>query len=151
MTNEDFIQCERPYFKSYEDFKQWVKIWDEYIDFYEKQKSEENASESQIAPEYSRDKNEIKQFYFVNKKTKQNPIQPEYYKSKLGVDCIDVIGDVLGIEGFRGFCLGNAIKYIYRAGKKNNELEDLSKATWYMNRYIATKLGIDKEDAKSQI
>ena len=102
MTNEDFRQCERPYFKSYEDFKQWVKIWDEYIDFYEKQKSEENASENPVAPECSRDKNKIKQFYFVNKETKQNPIQPEYYKSKLGVDCIDVIGDVLGIEGFRG-------------------------------------------------
>ena len=149
MTNEDFRQCERHYFNLDEDFKQWVKIWDDHVDFCEKQKSEENASESPVALECSR--NKIKQFYFVNKKTKQNPIQPEYYKSKLGVDCIDVIGDVLGIEGFRGFCLGNAIKYIYRAGKKNNELEDLSKATWYMNRYIETKLGISKEDAKSLI
>lgn len=148
MTNEDFRQYERPYFESYEDLKRWVKIWNEYIDFCEKQEDENNASENSEAPEDTQDKGKIKQFYFVNKKTKHNPIQPEYYKSKLGIDCIDVIGDVLGVEGFRGFCLGNAIKYIYRAGKKNNELEDLSKATWYMNRYIATKLGIDKEDAK---
>lgn len=64
MTNEDFRQCERPYFNLDEDFKQWVKIWDEHLDFCEKQKSEENASESPVAPECSRDKNKIKQFYF---------------------------------------------------------------------------------------
>lgn len=43
-----------------------------------------------------------------------------------------------------GFCLGNAIKYISRAGKKKDngrdiaekEIEDLQKAIWYINRRI---------------
>lgn len=37
-----------------------------------------------------------------------------------------------------GFCLGNAIKYIARAGKKDptKEIEDLEKASWYVNRRI---------------
>lgn len=37
-----------------------------------------------------------------------------------------------------GFCLGNAIKYISRAGRKdpNKEIEDLRKAVWYLNRRI---------------
>lgn len=43
-----------------------------------------------------------------------------------------------------GFCLGNAIKYISRAGKKQDsdktvrekEIEDLQKAIWYINRRI---------------
>lgn len=35
-----------------------------------------------------------------------------------------------------GFCLGNAIKYISRAGKKGNRIEDLKKAAWYINREI---------------
>jgi hypothetical protein len=35
-----------------------------------------------------------------------------------------------------GFCLGNVIKYISRAGKKGNRLEDLEKAKWYLNREI---------------
>lgn len=37
-----------------------------------------------------------------------------------------------------GFCLGNAIKYISRAGKKDpsKEVEDLNKAIWYINRRI---------------
>ena len=34
--------------------------------------------------------------------------------------------------------LGNAVKYICRAGKKNPDktVEDLQKAVWYLNRYI---------------
>lgn len=35
-----------------------------------------------------------------------------------------------------GFALGNAVKYICRAGKKTSELEDLKKAAWYLNRRI---------------
>ena len=37
-----------------------------------------------------------------------------------------------------GFCLGNAIKYIARAGKKDptKEVEDLNKAKWYIERRI---------------
>jgi hypothetical protein len=37
-----------------------------------------------------------------------------------------------------GFCLGNVVKYISRAGRKtgSSELEDLKKAQWYLNREI---------------
>lgn len=38
-----------------------------------------------------------------------------------------------------GFCLGNAVKYIARAGKKDpaKTVEDLEKAVWYLNHEIA--------------
>jgi hypothetical protein len=37
-----------------------------------------------------------------------------------------------------GFCLGNTVKYISRAGKKTPDaLEDLKKALWYLNREIS--------------
>lgn len=38
-----------------------------------------------------------------------------------------------------GFCLGNAVKYLARAGKKPGaaEVEDLEKARWYLDRHIA--------------
>lgn len=36
-----------------------------------------------------------------------------------------------------GFCLGNAVKYISRAGHKGDALEDLRKARWYLDREIA--------------
>jgi hypothetical protein len=58
---------------------------------------------------------------------------PAHYK--LGaVEVIDAI------EAWSlGFCLGNAVKYIARAGKKNPAklVEDLEKARWYLDREIA--------------
>lgn len=57
---------------------------------------------------------------------------PKYYQGKIEV--IDFIED----KGL-GFNLGNCVKYISRAGKKNPEkfLEDLEKARWYLNREIS--------------
>jgi hypothetical protein len=34
------------------------------------------------------------------------------------------------------FCLGNAVKYISRAGKKDDLVQDLKKAQWYIDRKI---------------
>ena len=34
------------------------------------------------------------------------------------------------------FCLGNAMKYIWRAGEKGDAIEDLQKAMWYLDREI---------------
>ena len=34
------------------------------------------------------------------------------------------------------FCLGNAVKYILRAGKKDDITQDLEKAIWYLNRKL---------------
>lgn len=50
------------------------------------------------------------------------------------IEVIDFIED----KGF-DFCLGNAIKYISRAGKKDpdKKIEDLQKAIWYINREIS--------------
>ena len=47
------------------------------------------------------------------------------------IECIDVTEHM-------GFCLGNAVKYIWRAGIKSEEktVEDLEKAIWYINRHI---------------
>ena len=36
-----------------------------------------------------------------------------------------------------GFCLGNVVKYLARAGKKGALVEDLKKARWYLDREIA--------------
>ena len=43
------------------------------------------------------------------------------------------------------FYLGNVIKYISRAGKKGEQLEDLKKARWYLDRKIA-RMEIAKGD-----
>jgi hypothetical protein len=42
------------------------------------------------------------------------------------------------IEAWKlGFHLGNLLKYVNRAGKKGDALEDLKKAQWYLNREIS--------------
>ncbi len=46
-----------------------------------------------------------------------------------------------------GFCLGNTVKYISRAGKKDVLLQDLKKARWYLDREIAAQ---DPEAARLQ-
>lgn len=49
-----------------------------------------------------------------------------------------------------GFCLGNAAKYISRAGKKPgaDALEDLRKARWYIDREIAAREASESRDAQ---
>ena len=55
---------------------------------------------------------------------------PDHYCSHpSGVECIRIT------EHF-DFCIGNAIKYLWRAGLKADRLEDLEKAQWYINREI---------------
>jgi Tfp pilus assembly protein PilF len=58
---------------------------------------------------------------------------PEHYRSQGGLEAINVI------ESFSlNFHLGNAVKYILRAGKKDNEIQDLRKAMWYLKRQLNT-------------
>ena len=60
---------------------------------------------------------------------------PSHYQGN-GVECIDCIASaVSGLDGFHGFCAGNAIKYIFRFSHKNG-VEDLRKAEWYIDRLI---------------
>lgn len=61
---------------------------------------------------------------------------PHYTAGKY--ETIDIIEDVLSIEGLKGMCIGNALKYLTRAGKKypDKEIEDLKKAVWYINKII---------------
>lgn len=58
--------------------------------------------------------------------------RPSHY-ADTKIEVIDYIED----KGF-GYHLGNAIKYISRAGKKDpsKTVEDLRKAEWYIERYI---------------
>jgi hypothetical protein len=57
---------------------------------------------------------------------------PAHYKVCEGLEVVDMIRAVLTPEQFRGYCLGNLIKYRMRAGKKTmSPMEDLGKAHVY--------------------
>ena len=58
---------------------------------------------------------------------------PKHYTSHpSGVECIEITRHM-------NFCLGNATKYIWRAGLKDNAVEDLQKAIWYLEQEIALR------------
>lgn len=62
-----------------------------------------------------------------------DPVNHPSYYADGKIETIEFIEDK-GLD----FCLGNAVKYISRAGKKDpdKEIEDLNKAVWYINRRI---------------
>ena len=63
---------------------------------------------------------------------KEKVNHPDHYNSGQ-YEVVDVIDDA----GFgEGFCLGIALKYILRAKHKENYLEDLKKAKWYLEYLI---------------
>ncbi|MFC4114126.1 DUF3310 domain-containing protein [Nonomuraea zeae] len=57
---------------------------------------------------------------------------PTHYTSHpSGVECIE-------ITEWMPFCLGNAVKYLWRAGLKSDDPRpDLQKAIWYIQREIS--------------
>lgn len=68
-----------------------------------------------------------------------NVNHPDHYAAG-GIETIAIIKAKMTHERYLGFLQGNVIKYVTRAGFKNNELEDLEKAEWYLNTLI------DEED-----
>lgn len=67
----------------------------------------------------------------IIKTMEDNVHHPKHYTSHpSGIECIQ-------ITEHHNFCIGNAIKYLWRAGLKgSSEVEDLQKAIWYINREI---------------
>jgi hypothetical protein len=54
---------------------------------------------------------------------------PQHYNAHpSGIECIQIVEHM-------NFCLGNALKYIWRADMKG-DIEDLEKAVWYLKREI---------------
>lgn len=74
---------------------------------------------------------------YPRKIIKNDPVNhPSHYTSHpSGVECIQITRHM-------SFNLGNAIKYIWRADLKNNAIEDLEKAQFYINDEINKRKGV---------
>lgn len=60
---------------------------------------------------------------------------PSHYRGTK-YECIEVMADILTLAQLKGFCIGNAFKYLWRAGKKGDMLEDIKKASWYLDYLV---------------
>ena len=62
---------------------------------------------------------------------------PKHYELEgLELEAKDIIRSVLGKEGYISWCHGTALKYLFRAGKKEDELKDYKKAKEYISWII---------------
>ena len=82
-----------------------------------------------------------------------NVNHPKHYTSHpSGVECIE-------ITEHYGFCVGNAIKYLWRAGLKKDgtlddidkEIEDVKKAAWYVQRHLENLQKKKKQMAEEEL
>jgi len=65
-------------------------------------------------------------------------INPDHYKVG-GIETIDYLQAKLSPEEFAGYCRGNALKYLSRAGHKDDAAQEYRKAIWYIERLLAAK------------
>jgi len=67
----------------------------------------------------------------IKSKSKVDMVRhPPHYNAHLsGIECIE-------ITKFYSFCVGNAVKYIWRHQEKGQPVEDLKKAIWYLEQQI---------------
>ena len=85
-------------------------------------------------PFFPKSAQEIYKLMKLNKQMNDPVNHPPHYKQHpSGIECIQITEHM-------GFNLGNAIKYIWRADLKNDAIEDLRKARWYIDREIQKRV-----------
>ena len=61
---------------------------------------------------------------------------PLHYGGDTPYECIKVLKAWLSPDEYRGFCRGNFIKYVCRLGKKDDSVQELKKARFYLDKLI---------------
>lgn len=67
-------------------------------------------------------------------KNKETVNHPDHYGGKDNTYEVIKVIESLGLGD--AFCIGNALKYVMRCDKKDNKLDDLKKAIWYLQRVV---------------
>lgn len=76
---------------------------------------------------------------------------PERYNGDSVYECIKVLKAWMPEEQYRGFLRGNFIKYVCRLGKKDDSVQELKKASWYLERLIESYESTDSCRQNSDI
>ena len=61
---------------------------------------------------------------------------PQRYGGDTTYECIKVLQNWLPEEQYKGFLRGTIIKYLCRVGKKDDEVQELKKAEFYLKKLI---------------
>lgn len=75
----------------------------------------------------------------IGKRSEDDGVRkPSHYQVFDGVESIEIIARSMTVSEFRGFCMGNVLKYRLRAGKKSELAtmeKDLNKAAFYQELF----------------
>ena len=82
-------------------------------------------------------------------KEKDAVINPNHY-DMMGANTIEILAAAMTEAEWRGFCLGNTLKYRIRAGKKDDLQQDIDKANNYERLYEKHKHLCRKDKEKSK-
>ena len=108
----------------------WRVVWSFLQSFWRSEKEIQELKkeiEQVINEEYEKDSS--------IDKDKQDMINPSHYK-KGGIEAIDYMKAKSTPEEFKGHLRLTALKYLSRYGQKDNGLQELEKAKWYLDRLI---------------
>lgn len=89
---------------------------------------------------------EIPETEKIEEKKEHDPVNAPNHYCVGGYECWDVMEAVFGKDVLFGFALRNAWKYLWRAGKKDDLLQDLKKAAKNLEKAIEVNEDIDLDD-----
>lgn len=76
---------------------------------------------------------------------KHDNINPDHYKERTSIECIDAMIMTFGAKRTAEYCVQNAYKYVWRH-KYKNRLEDLKKAEWYIDKFEELSEILEQDD-----
>ena len=84
-------------------------------------------------------KEAVERAYKENTPVAADPVNSPDHYTVGGIETIDFIEAKLSPEEFAGYCRGNMLKYIARAGHKDDAGQDMRKALWYGERWLRAR------------
>lgn len=78
---------------------------------------------------------------------KENINHPEHYQGEGGMECIEAMIGLFGMQKVSDWCHLTSFKYQARLGKKDNPIQEAGKSEWYMAKYreLMEQLGPDAD------
>ena len=74
----------------------------------------------------------------------EDPVNSPKHYARGGIEVIEVLEKKMSPEAFKGFLMGNVLKYVLRHEYKNGK-QDLEKASWYLRKMIDGSCSTDKQ------
>ena len=83
--------------------------------------------------------------FLINKEKQSNNVVHLDHYNRTSVEVIDTLRGMMTDDEYRGFLIGNVVKYISRYSLKNG-IEDIEKAKYYLNLLEKDLKGVETDE-----